>query len=159
MRGMFTARVTDVMMENGISFDGNVGVSAEAAFGVNYKSDQIGRAIRYNERFCRDKRYCSIRNIFRDGNLYSKDFCYGEVPLVHDPFDFEAFEANPMEFHIVCTNVVTGKSLYHVFKGRDDTNSTGFEPRPLCRWSRRWWIENSKTPVASSATGVEILCG
>ena len=100
MRGMFTAGVTDVMMENGITFDGIVGVSAGAAFGVNYKSGQIGRAIRYNERFCQDKRYCSIRNVFRDGNLYSKDFCYGEVPLVYDPFDFEAFEANPMEFKL-----------------------------------------------------------
>ena len=120
MRGMFTAGVTDVMMEHGITFDGIVGVSAGAAFGVNYKSGQIGRAIRYNERFCQDKRYCSIRNIFRDGNLYSKDFCYKEVPLVHDPFDFEAFEANPTEFHLVCTDVVTGKPVYHVFKGRDD---------------------------------------
>ena len=67
MRGMFTAGIMDVMMEHGITFDGIVGVSAGAAFGVNYKSGQIGRAIRYNERFCNDKRYCSIRNLFRDG--------------------------------------------------------------------------------------------
>lgn len=120
MRGMFTVGIMDVMMEHGITFDGIVGVSAGAAFGVNYKSGQIGRAIRYNERFCNDKRYCSIRNLFRDGNLYSKDFCYGEVPLVHDPFDFEAYEANPMEFHIVCTDIVTGKPVYHEFKGRED---------------------------------------
>ena len=90
MRGMFTAGVIDVMMEHGIEFDGAIGVSAGAAFGVNYKSRQIGRAIRYNERFCNDKRYCSLWNLIREGNLYSKDFCYGEVPLVHDPFDFEA---------------------------------------------------------------------
>ena len=120
MRGMFTAGVIDVMMEHGIDFDGAIGVSAGAAFGVNYKSRQIGRAIRYNERFCNDKRYCSLWNLVRDGNLYSKDFCYGEVPLVHDPFDFEAYEANPMEFHIVCTDIVTGKPHYHEFKGRDD---------------------------------------
>ena len=120
MRGMFTAGVIDVMMEHGIVFDGAIGVSAGAAFGVNYKSRQIGRAIRYNERFCNDKRYCSLWNLIRDGNLYSKDFCYGEVPLVHDPFDFEAYEANPMEFHIVCTDIVTGKPHYHEFKGRED---------------------------------------
>ena len=120
MRGMFTAGVIDVMMEHGIEFDGAIGVSAGAAFGVNYKSRQIGRAIRYNERFCNDKRYCSLWNLIRDGNLYSKDFCYGEVPLVHDPFDFAAYEANPMEFHIVCTDIVTGKPHYHEFKGRED---------------------------------------
>ena len=43
MRGMFTAGVIDVMMEQGIVFDGAIGVSAGAAFGCNYKSKQIGR--------------------------------------------------------------------------------------------------------------------
>jgi predicted patatin/cPLA2 family phospholipase len=37
MRGMFTAGVMDVIMENGIKFDGAVGVSAGAVFGCNYK--------------------------------------------------------------------------------------------------------------------------
>ena len=61
MRGMFTYGVIDVMLERGITFDGAIGVSAGAAFGCNYKSGQIGRAIRYNVRFCRDKRYCGMR--------------------------------------------------------------------------------------------------
>ena len=60
MRGMFTAGVIDVMMENGIRFDGAIGVSAGAVFGCNYKSMHIGRVIRYNKRFCSDKRYCSF---------------------------------------------------------------------------------------------------
>ena len=50
MRGLFSAGVMDVMMENGIRFDGIIGVSAGAAFGVNYKSGQMGRAFRYNTR-------------------------------------------------------------------------------------------------------------
>ena len=37
MRGLYTAGVIDVMMENGISYDGMIGVSAGAAFGCNYK--------------------------------------------------------------------------------------------------------------------------
>lgn len=48
MRGMFTAGVLDVLMENDISFDGAIGVSAGATFGCNIKSGQKGRAIRYN---------------------------------------------------------------------------------------------------------------
>ena len=48
----------DVLMENGVRFDGTIGVSAGAAFGCNYKSRQIGRVLRYNTRFCRDERYC-----------------------------------------------------------------------------------------------------
>lgn len=60
MRGMFTAGVMDVMMEAGIEFDGAIGVSAGAAFGCNYKSKQIGRVIRYNSKFCDDKRYSGL---------------------------------------------------------------------------------------------------
>ena len=48
MRGMFTCGVLDVLMENGIHFDGAAGISAGATFGCNIKSHQIGRAIRYN---------------------------------------------------------------------------------------------------------------
>ena len=33
MRGMFTAGVMDVLMENDVDFDGVIGVSAGAAFG------------------------------------------------------------------------------------------------------------------------------
>lgn len=120
MRGMFTVGVTDTLMEEGIVFDGAVGVSAGAAFGCNYKSGQIGRAIRYNERFCRDKRYCGLGVLLKTGDYYSTDFCYREVPLKYDVFDFDAFEKNPMEFYVVCTDVETGKSEYHLFEGRND---------------------------------------
>jgi predicted patatin/cPLA2 family phospholipase len=112
MRGMFTAGVMDVLMENGVEFDGAVGVSAGAAFGCNYKSGQIGRVIRYNTRFCGDPRYGGLRCLLREGNLYSKDFCYGEVPLKHDRFDFETYEKNPTEFYVVCTDVSTGEAVY-----------------------------------------------
>ena len=51
MRGMFTAGVLDVFYDAGIHFDGIIGVSAGAAFGVNYLSGQPGRVIRYSKRF------------------------------------------------------------------------------------------------------------
>ena len=100
MRGMFTNGVTDVMMENGITYDGLVGVSAGAAFGCNYKSNQPGRAIRYNTDYCSDPRYCSIRSLIKTGDIYGADFCYREIPDELDIFDWEAFEKNPMEFHV-----------------------------------------------------------
>ena len=120
MRGMFTAGVTDVLMENGIEFDGAIGVSAGAAFGCNYKSKQIGRVIRYNVNYVADKRYCGWRVLLKTGNMFSTEFCYGEVPLKYDVFDFEAYEKNPMEFYVVCTDVETGNPVYHNFKGKSD---------------------------------------
>lgn len=120
MRGMFTAGVIDVMMEQGIEFDGAVGVSAGAAFGCNYKSKQIGRVIRYNTRFCQDKRYGGFRVLLKEGNFYSRQFCYEEVPLKYDPFDYDTYEQNPMAFYVVCTDVDTGKAEYHKYENRHD---------------------------------------
>ena len=113
MRGMFTAGVLDVLMEQGITVDGMVGVSAGAVFGCNYKSHQIGRTIRYNTTYCKDKRYASFRNLLRTGNLYSEDFCYHEVPEKLDPFDDKAFRESPMDYFVVCTDVRTGDPIYH----------------------------------------------
>ncbi len=120
MRGLFTAGVMDVLMDHDISFDGAVGVSAGAAFGCNYKSGQIGRVLRYNTRFCADKRYGGIGVLLKTGNIYSADFAYGEVPLVHDIFDFESYEKNPMDFYVVCTDINTGKAVYHKYEGMKD---------------------------------------
>ena len=120
MRGLFTAGVLDVLMENKIAFDGVIGVSAGAAFGCNFKSGQIGRAVRYNVRFCRDKRYCGLGSLWKTGDIFNTDFCYGEVPLKLDPFDFEAFEKDPTDFYVVCTDVETGEALCHRYTGRDD---------------------------------------
>lgn len=113
MRGMYTAGVTDVMMENNISFDGAIGVSAGAVFGCNYKSNQPGRAIRYNKKYCCDKRYVSFSSLIRTGDLYNVDFGYHQLPERLDPFDAETFSSSPMEFYVVCTDVMTGKAVYH----------------------------------------------
>lgn len=112
MRGMFTAGVTDVFLENKIEFDGAIGVSAGACFGCNFKSRQIGRTIRYNMKYCRDKRYCSIRSLIKTGDLYGADFCYHEIPEKLDIFDNKAYNENPMEFYVVATDVERGKAVY-----------------------------------------------
>ncbi len=114
LRGMFTCGVIDVMMDNGITFDGAVGVSAGAAFGVNIKSGQRGRGIRYNLQMAGDKRYMSLRSLLFTGNLFNAEFCYHTVPCEIDIFDTEAFARNPMEFIAVCTDIRTGEPVYHV---------------------------------------------
>ena len=114
LRGMFTCGVLDVMMDNGIAFDGAVGVSAGAAFGVNMKSGQRGRALRYNLQMAGDKRYMSLRSLILTGNLFNAEFCYHTVPCEIDIFDVEAFARHPMEFVAVCTDVITGEPVYHV---------------------------------------------
>lgn len=113
LRGLFTAGLTDVLMENDIDFDGLVGVSAGATFGCNYKSRQPGRALRYNMRFRKDPRYMGLRSLITTGDLVGAEFSYHYMPLNLDIFDVETFEKNPMEFHLVCTDVTDGKPVFY----------------------------------------------
>ncbi len=112
MRGLFTAGILDVFLEEGICFDGLIGVSAGAAFGCSFKSGQKGRSLRYNKKYCRDKRYCSLWSLIKTGDLYGAEFCYKTLPDELDIFDNETFEKNSMEFHVVCTDVETGQPVY-----------------------------------------------
>ncbi|MBO7430229.1 MAG: patatin family protein [Spirochaetia bacterium] len=119
MRGMFTAGVCDVLMEHRIKFDGAIGVSAGATFGCNYKSHQIGRVIRYNKRFARNWRYCSLRSLFLTGDLYGADFCYVKIPEKLDPFDYETYRNDPMRFYAVVSDCMTGEPIYKELKTGD----------------------------------------
>jgi predicted patatin/cPLA2 family phospholipase len=112
MRGLFTAGIIDVMMEARVEPDGLIGVSAGAAFGCNYKSRQIGRAIRYNKAFAHDKRFCSWQSLLKTGDLYNAEFGYHVIPTQYDVFDNATYDANPMAFIAVCTDVETGKPIY-----------------------------------------------
>lgn len=112
MRGLWTAGVMDVMMEHDIWPDGIIGVSAGAAFGCNYKSRQPGRAIRYNMRYARDARYSGVRSLLMTGDYFNAEFGYHVIPKQYDVFDDDAFNQNPMEFIVVCTDVETGEAVY-----------------------------------------------
>ena len=120
MRGLFTAGVLDVFMERGLKFDGLIGVSAGACFGCNYKSGQAGRVIRYNKRFARDPRYCSWRSLLLTGDIFGAEFCYRKLPNELDVFDGTAFEADPMEFHVVATDVESGMPVYKKLEKSDN---------------------------------------
>ena len=115
MRGLFTAGVLDVLLEHDVPFDGLVGVSAGACFGCNYKSRQAGRVLRYNLRYAHDLRYCSLWSLLTTGGIFGPRFAYYTLPKRLDPFDVEAFDSSPMEFHLVCTNVQTGQAVYQRF--------------------------------------------
>ena len=113
MRGMFSCGVLDVMMEQGMRFDGAAGISAGAVFGCNLKSRQPGRALRYNMKYIRDPRYLSLRSLVMTGDLFGADFCYRELPRSLDPFDTEAFRADPMAFYVGAADLSTGRIVYH----------------------------------------------
>ena len=112
MRGMYTAGVLDYLMDKNLKVDGIVGTSAGALFGINYFSNQKGRAIRYNKKYALDPRYISPFTLVFTGNIVSKNFAYYKMSNKLDPFDNETFIKNNKDFYAVVTNVETGKAEY-----------------------------------------------
>ena len=132
MRGMYTAGVLDVFMDNNINFDAVIGVSAGALFGVNLLSGQRGRVIRYNKIFNSNKNYLGIRPLLKTGNIVSTEYAYDLVPRKLDPFDDEAFMKSGIPFYAVVTNIRTGEPEYiqikSVFKQMDVLRASGSMP-------------------------------
>ncbi len=141
MRGMFTCGVIDVFMENGIDFDAIAGVSAGATFGCNFKSRQPGRAVRYNTRFSRDRRYGTIRSLIKSGDLYEAKFCYDDIPNRLDIFDVKTYRENPLKFYVVVSDLESGESLFHEIPNGDELDL-------------KWMRASASMPLAS--TPVEI---
>lgn len=112
LRGLYTSGVLDYLYENKVNIDCIVGVSAGALFGVNYFSCQPGRVLRYNLKYCNDKRYMSVKSLLLTGNIVNKNFAYYKVTLKLDPFDQEKFVSSNKDFYAVLTNVETGFPEY-----------------------------------------------
>lgn len=113
-RGIYTAGVLDVFLQNGIEFDGVIGVSAGAIHGASFVSKQEGRSIRYYKKYCNDPRFMGLRSWFTTGDFIGVDFCYHELPEKLDIYDNETFMASPTKFYAVCTDVETGAPIYHL---------------------------------------------
>ena len=111
-RGIYTAGVLDVLLENGLIADQVVGVSAGAIHGASYVSGQIGRSIRYYMKHSNNYKFMSLRNWLLTGNVVDTKFCYYELPEILDPFDHDTFEKAKTKFYAVCSNIETGKAEY-----------------------------------------------
>ena len=144
MRGMFTCGVIDTFMRHRVTFDGAAGISAGAVFGCNFKSGQVGRPLRYNMRYCRDPRYCSLRSLLRTGDLYGADFCYRELPDELDVFDRAAFRENPLAFYVGATDIRTGQCVYHLCGDGGERDM-------------RWFQASASMPLVSRPVAVDGL--
>ncbi len=116
LRGIYTAGVLDVLLKNNVKVDKIIGVSAGALFGVNYKSNQPGRALRYNKKYCNNKNYMSFYSFFTTGNIVNREFCFDKLVNELDPFDYETYSNNNIDFYATVTNLETGKAEYHLIK-------------------------------------------
>ena len=111
-RGIYTAGVLDVLLENKILTDAVFGVSAGAIHGCSYASLQHGRGIRYTLKYHDDYRFMSWRSFFKTGSVVDTQFCYHELPEKLDIYDNDTFKKQGIEFYAVASDLKTGQPDY-----------------------------------------------
>jgi predicted patatin/cPLA2 family phospholipase len=112
LRGVFTAGVLDVFMEQEIEMSYVNGVSAGSMSGMSYVSKQIGRTIKVDLDYVNDKRFLSFRNLVEKRSIFNFDFLFGELSNTLVPFDYDTFYQSEQIFEVVATRCKTGKPKY-----------------------------------------------
>lgn len=113
MRGVYTAGVLDVFMENELYFPYVIGASAGACNASSYLSRQLGRNRTVNLDYCSHPEYISYKNwLFKKKGLFGMDFIFDELPNRLVPFDYDAFKQSKEKFVVVVTDCKTGKPVY-----------------------------------------------
>lgn len=113
LRGLYTAGVLDVLMENDLYLPEVVGVSAGALNAVNYLAHQPGRSLEANIRFLRDPRYMGPSHLLREFSFFNFDFMLGEMAETLLPFDFDTFYSSSQRLWAVATDCRTGKARFY----------------------------------------------
>lgn len=117
-RGVYTAGVCDVLMENGIHFQGIAGISAGALNGVHCLARQIGRTAVINIAHIRDPRLIGWRTLYRDFGLMGFRFMFRDAMKLY-PFDPALLEDPSRRLAIGVTDLGTGEEVYLEGGGAD----------------------------------------
>ena len=114
LRDIYGAGVFDRLMDDGVTFDYCLGVSAGSANIVNYLAGQRGRNYRFYIEYSKRKEYISAANIAKKGALLDLHYIYGTLSNSdgEDPLDYEAVMRNPAELVVVATDAKTGEVRY-----------------------------------------------
>lgn len=112
-RGVFTAGVLDVLIENKIDCDYIVGVSAGAGNAMGYISRQSGRTRNVIKPKDHRQNYFGIKQVLRHGRFLNLDMMFHEYPYNQFPYDFDEFHRRRIENEVVVTNCETGRAEYY----------------------------------------------
>ena len=113
MRSVFAAGVLDFLMERKIQVPNVLAVSAGAYAGMNYVSEQKGRAVEAVIKPLAKEKYMGLATFLKKGTFFDMDFLFDEVPKKLIPFDFSTFCNSKKRFIINTTDCRTGESVYH----------------------------------------------
>lgn len=113
LRCLFTCGATDLMMDNGLQWDGIIGVSAGALTGVNIVSGQRGRTAQVNLGYVNDPRYMGFRSLIKNRSIFNFDFLFGEISDTLLPLDRETFINSGIKYTAVATSCIDGRVRYY----------------------------------------------
>lgn len=114
MKCAYAAGVLDAFLDENITFDYTMGVSAGAADVVSFLGGQRDRNRRYYCEHLKDPRYFGPVALLREGNLFGLDYIYSTLSNEggKDPIDYEAVMSNPAEMVFPATEAATGRPHY-----------------------------------------------
>lgn len=127
MRGVFGCGVTDFLLDNDITFDYCLGVSAGSANLASYVSRQRGRNYRYYTKYSLRPEYMSAFNFVTKHSFFDLDYVYSVLSDSdgEDPLDYKALSQSNQIYKAVATNGETGEPHYFT---KDDFRQDFYEP-------------------------------
>ena len=114
MKCAYSAGILDRFLDEHITFDYCIGVSAGSANTASYLAGQRGRNLRFYVDHLNEPGYMGIRNLLRTGQFFGLQYIYQTLTNSDgaDPIDYPAIVENPAEFELVATDAATGKPVY-----------------------------------------------
>ncbi len=114
MKCAYSAGILDRFLDDGISFDECVGVSAGAGNIASYLAGQRGRNIRFYTSHITEPEYAGVVNFLKKGSFFDLQYVYGtlSVSTGPDPFYYYYARENPAEFYLGATDAQSGQMRY-----------------------------------------------
>lgn len=127
MRGVFGCGVTDFLLDNDITFEYCLGVSAGSANLASYVSRQRGRNYRYYTKYSLRPEYMSAFNFVTKHSFFDLDYVYSVLSDSdgEDPLDYKTLSQSNQIYKAVATNGETGEPHYFT---KDDFRQDFYEP-------------------------------
>lgn len=124
MRGIYAAGVLDTCLEEGVSFDLGIGVSAGSANIASFLAGQRGRNFVFYTEYAMRKEYMGLLNFIIKKNYVNLDYAYGTLCAADGeyPLDYPALESNKCRFIVVATNALDGSATYFTKKDISQDN-------------------------------------
>ena len=112
LRAIYNAGVLDGLQEFGLSFDYVIGSSAGAANASSFLAGQKGRNKRVVIDLLTTSKFMSVGHLLRLHPYMDLDFLFKDIAYTIDPLDIKAMMANPAEFEVASTDILSGKAVY-----------------------------------------------